>query len=169
MIVPVCLFTKGIFVGVKIVGTIVHYFFRLVAAVVATSATSLMLYRYITKNFDKFEKLGIPYEKGHFPSGSFNLLRPDLTHMYEHLASLHKKHASERYCGWFLFGQPVLNINDPELLRQIMVKDFNSFVERTGYDSITFQDGGRYNTILTHPNLILLFPASATTRSGARC
>ena len=120
-------------------------FIRLVAAVVATSATSLMFYRYITKHFNKFEKLGIPYEKGHFPSGSFNLLRPDLTHMYEHLANLHKKHASERYCGWFLFGQPVLNINDPELLRQIMVKDFNSFVERTGYDSTVFQDGGRYN------------------------
>merc|ERR1711910_251272 len=47
---------------------------KLVAAVVATSATSLLFYRYITKNFNKFEKLGIPYEKGHFPPGSFNLL-----------------------------------------------------------------------------------------------
>ena len=110
---------------------------------VATSASSLLFYAYITKKFNKFEKLGIPYEKGHFPCGSFNLLRPDVTHMYEHLAELHKKHAGKKYTGWFLFGQPVLNIQDPELLRQIMVKDFNSFVERTGYDSTVFRDGGR--------------------------
>ena len=70
----------------KLAGIKFIFFVRHVAAVVATSATSLMFYRYITKHFNKFEKLGIPYEKGHFPSGSFNLLRPDLTHMYEHLA-----------------------------------------------------------------------------------
>jgi len=137
------LLLKGVEVTVKVVKGRP----RLVAAVVATSASSLLFYAYITKKFNKFEKLGIPYEKGHFPCGSFNLLRPDVTHMYEHLAELHKKHAGKKYTGWFLFGQPVLNIQDPELLRQIMVKDFNSFVERTGYDSTVFRDGGRYDKI----------------------
>jgi hypothetical protein len=30
----------------------------------------LLLYRYVTKNFNKWEQLGIPHVKGHFPFGS---------------------------------------------------------------------------------------------------
>ena len=35
-----------------------------------------------------------------------------------------------RVHGWFLLGKPALSINDPELLKQIQVKDFNHFVDR---------------------------------------
>jgi hypothetical protein len=30
----------------------------------------LLLYRYVTKNFNKWEQLGIPHVKGSFPFGS---------------------------------------------------------------------------------------------------
>merc|ERR1711981_718163 len=67
--------------------------------------------------------------------------------MFDHVLAMHKRHRSKPYCGWFTMRQPVLNINDPELLRHILVKDFNSFVERSSYDSDTFLEGGKYDKI----------------------
>jgi len=119
---------------------------KLVATVVLTGLSSVALFRYVTKDFDKWEKLGIAYEKGHFPFGSFNLFSQS-PHMYDHVLAMHKRHRSKPYCGWFMMRQPVLNINDPELLRHILVKDFNSFVERSSYDSDTFLEGGKYDKI----------------------
>ena len=130
--------------GVRVTVELVKGRPKLVATVVLTGLSSVALYRYITKDFDKWERMGIAYEKGHFPYGSFNLLSQ---HMFDHVLDMHKRHRSEPYCGWFMMRQPVLNINDPELLKHILVKDFNSFVERSSYDSDTFLEGGKYDKI----------------------
>ena len=132
--------------GVRVTVELVKGRPKIVATIVLTSLSTAALYRYVTKEFDKWEKLGIPYERGHFPYGSFNLLS-QTPHMFEHVHEMHKRHRAEPYCGWFMMRQPVLNINDPELLRHIMVKDFNSFTERSSYDSDTFLEGGKYDKI----------------------
>ena len=132
--------------GVKVTVELIKGRPKLVATVVLTGLSSVALFRYVTKDFDKWEKLGIAYEKGHFPFGSFNLFSQS-PHMYDHVLAMHKRHRSKPYCGWFMMRQPVLNINDPELLRHILVKDFNSFVERSSYDSDTFLEGGKYDKI----------------------
>ena len=119
---------------------------RLVAVAAIATLSSVAVYKYVTKNFDKWEKLGIPYEEGHFPYGSFNI--GVISNMYKHLPEYHLKHcASSPYFGWFMFGQPVLNITDPEILRSILVKDFNSFVERSSYDGDFFKNGGKYDKL----------------------
>merc|ERR1712038_1570947 len=74
----------------------------------------LLLYRYVTKKFGKWEALGIPYSKGSFPFGSYN----------------------------FLLGKPVLAINDANLLKHIMVKDFDHFVDRQGAELMEKQFAG---------------------------
>lgn len=38
--------------------------------------------------------------------------------------------SSERYLGFYIFHKPVLLIRDYELIKQIMIKDFNMFVDR---------------------------------------
>jgi len=88
----------------------------------------IAVYRYITKNFGKWEKLGVPYIKGTFPFGSCNVFGS--THLDILTENLHEKFKNEKYFGIFMFGKPLLNINDPELLKQIQVKDFDHFVDR---------------------------------------
>ena len=132
--------------GVRVTVELVKGRPKIVATIVLTGLSTAALYRYVTKEFDKWEKLGIPFERGHFPYGSFNLLS-QTPHMFEHVHLMHEKHKAEPFCGWFMMRQPVLNINDPELLRHIMVKDFNSFTERSSYDSDTFLEGGKYDKI----------------------
>ena len=68
--------------------------------------------------------------------------------MFESVRELYQKHWANRYLGWFLMGQPVLNIVDPKLLRVVMVKDFSSFVERSSYDSDILKLGGKYDKLL---------------------
>ena len=37
---------------------------------------------------------------------------------------------NEDYYGTYMFGKPVLNVNNPDLIKEILVKDFNKFVDR---------------------------------------
>jgi len=106
----------------------------------------LILYRYVTKNFGKWEALGIPYAKGTFPFGSYNFLAGDSIDTQN--AGLSKQFQNERYFGTFLFGKPSLNINDPDLLRLIQVKDFDHFVDRnSASDNKKFFSGGELDQI----------------------
>jgi len=119
---------------------------RLLAVAAVTTLSSVTIYKYVTKNFGKWERLGVPYEEGHFPYGSFDM--SSLSNMMVALPALHLKHcAASPYFGWFMFGQPVLNITDPELLRAVLVRDFNNFVERSSYDGDMFEHGGEYDKL----------------------
>ena len=93
----------------------------------------LLLYRYITKQFGKWESLNIPYSKVTFPFGTYNFFSG--RHLDEMNAYDHKKFAKEPYFGWFLLGKPVLGLNDASLLKHIMVKDFDHFVDRQSYET----------------------------------
>ena len=117
----------------------------LVELVVAALVLLGLLYRYITKSFDKWKKLGIPHDPPSFPFGTHRIfdgtknineyVRDDyLRFKVEQRQSLH---------GWFMFGKPVLSINDVGILKQLMVKDFNHFVDRSEENtSRVFRGGG---------------------------
>ena len=100
----------------------------------------LAFYRYVTKNFGKWKSLGIPHTSGHFPFGSYNFLSG--RHMDEVSAEDHLKFSSEKYFGWFLFGKPILALNDANLLRHVMVKDFDHFVDRQPHEQVRKQFSG---------------------------
>jgi len=105
----------------------------------------VLLYRWITKSFDKWEKIGLAHDKPSFPYGTHNFLSG-----YKHLSDFahedYKKYKIEKNLkvhGWFLMGKPCLSINDVELIKQIQVKDFNHFVDRNESNSAkAFMGGG---------------------------
>ena len=96
-------------------------------------ALSLALYLYVTKNFNRYKDLGVPYEKGVFPFGSYNFIAG--THFDILTEKIHRKFENEKYFGHFLFGKPIVGINDPDVLKQIQVKDFDHFVDRTSLET----------------------------------
>ena len=89
----------------------------------------LALYWYVTKSFGKWKELGIPHSKPYFPFGSYNFVRG--RHLDDMSGDDHRKFANEKYFGWWLLGKPVLALNDVNLIKQIQVKDFDHFVDRT--------------------------------------
>merc|ERR1711971_437696 len=110
-----------------------------------------LLYRWITKSFDKWERLGIVHEKPAFPYGTHNFL-DGKKHMNEFTTEDYKKYKQEQKLkvhGWFLLGKPVLSINDVDIIKQIQVKDFNSFVDRNEANfARSFNRGAKLDRVL---------------------
>jgi len=102
----------------------------LVEILLCLVAAILLLYKYITKNFDRYEKLGIPGPKPSFPFGTHNDSFMMKTHLNQECLELYRKYPNEKVIGTFMFGKPVPMLLDPELIKQICVKDFYNFVDR---------------------------------------
>lgn len=45
----------------------------------------------------------------------------------------YEKFKKHRFHGVYMFYQPILMINDPDLIRQVLIKDFNKFRDRGLY------------------------------------
>jgi len=104
----------------------------------------LFSYHYVTKNFDHFKKLGVPYKKPSFPFGTIKDVVLKKTHTKEIDLVDYQKFAADKFYGFFMFGKPVLSICDPEVARDVLVKDFNHFVDTLHIDHTLegFKEGG---------------------------
>jgi hypothetical protein len=95
------------------------------------TAIIIGLYFYVTRNFKFWQKLGVPYVK---PTPFFGNLKECAllkTTIGEQLRGIYKEHIGKPYVGIFSFDKPSLLINDLELVKKILVKDFHNFVDRT--------------------------------------
>ena len=109
------------------------------------------LYRYVTKQFGEFSKRGMPFAKPSFPFGSSNAkklfsgklsffdLEKDLAESDEF--------KSEKVFGYFMMGQPTVVINDEELAKLVMIKDFDHFDELRDFGYVT---NTRENQLFNH-------------------
>ena len=100
---------------------------------ILTGGLSVVGYLYFSKKFSYFRNHGIPQEPGYFPFGSsnnwkimsgklaFSQITDELYEKYKHLKCV----------GYYVnFGEPVLLVNDLELAKKIMIKDFDHFSDR---------------------------------------
>ena len=91
----------------------------------------IVLYLYFTRNFDFWKKRGIPYEKPLPFVGNLKEAALQRVDVGQNLKLIYDKHKSKPYVGFFSFDQPSLLFNDPELIKRILVKDAQYFVNRT--------------------------------------
>ncbi|XP_067009302.2 probable cytochrome P450 6a14 [Anabrus simplex] len=85
---------------------------------------------YFNSNFDYWKKRGVHYLK---PEPFFGNLREALTvrkSMAESLRDLYNRFEGHRFGGAFRLRYPFLIVRDPELIKQILVKDFQYFQGR---------------------------------------
>nr|WCC58079.1 cytochrome P450 [Pharsalia antennata] len=105
----------------------------LVTAIVA------VVYAYFLWTFQYWKRRNIPYLEPVIPWG--NLENPTKRTMFigDRFRYIYKearlKGRDWKYCGMFGMTKPLLFILDLDLLRQIMVKDFNNFVDRGFYSN----------------------------------
>jgi len=88
------------------------------------------LYLHFTRNFNFWQKLGIPYVK---PTPFVGNLKDCVllkTTVGEQLQRIYNEHSDKPYVGIFSFDKPSLLIRDLELVKNILVKDFQTFMDR---------------------------------------
>ncbi|KAG5670375.1 hypothetical protein PVAND_000645 [Polypedilum vanderplanki] len=86
------------------------------------------IYKKATKNAKFFEKQGVPFKKPlPFVGNSLRLLMKK-ENMIESLMDYYEKFKHSSVYGVFSMNVPFFVITDPELIKQITIKDFDSFV-----------------------------------------
>lgn len=101
-------------------------------------ATSLALalgvfYIYVKSVYRYFEQRGIPYDKPIFPFGSFTNAVNRNTSLSSLYAEIYRKNAQHKIVGLFSFWKKQILIRDPEIIKNIMIKDFDIFQDRGTY------------------------------------
>ena len=90
----------------------------------------LLAYFYITQTWSYFADKNVFYIKPSFPGGSI----PELLTKSKSLIDVFKSHFAQTlhlpYYGVYFMRMKFLVINDLDLMKQIMVKDFDHFVDR---------------------------------------
>ena len=64
-----------------------------------------------------------------FPFGTIGKQFMRKIHLSKDMSEAYKKANGAKIQGGFMFGKAILTINDPDLAKQILVKDFNYFVD----------------------------------------
>nr|CAD7446875.1 unnamed protein product [Timema bartmani] len=89
------------------------------------------LYLYLTRNFNYWKKKGIPYLK---PTPFFGNLKDIILqkqHIGEYLRTAYEKTSGEPYFGLFAIDKPVIVAKDMDVIKNILVKDFDKFSDRS--------------------------------------
>jgi cytochrome P450 family 6 len=89
-----------------------------------------MLYLYFVRNFNFWKKHGIPYEKPLPFVGNLKAAALQTLDIGQNLKSIYDTHKDKPYVGVFSFDQPSLLINDPDLVKCVLVKDAQNFMNR---------------------------------------
>jgi len=88
------------------------------------------LYFHFTRNFNFWQKLGIPYVK---PTPFVGNLKDCVllkTTIGVQLQRIYNEHSDKPYVGIFSFDKPSLLIRDLDLVKNILTKDFQNFMDR---------------------------------------
>lgn len=102
----------------------------LLTYLVALLAVTLgALYLFFKKKYSYWSERNIPHTTPRIPFGDLKFDRciSDLSlHLY-------KENAQHRFFGFWFFHKPYLMINDPELIKKVLVQDFAYFPDHGTY------------------------------------
>ena len=88
------------------------------------------VYVYFKVSFNYWKKRNVPYAKPTFPFGNFAeklLLRRTTGHVLE---NIYKELDGEKYGGTYSLTKPGFIFRDPNIIKNVLVKDFSSFHDR---------------------------------------
>jgi len=88
------------------------------------------MYLYFTRNYKFWQKIGIPYVKPTPFLGNFKECAFQRVNIGKHLQQIYEEHSDKPYVGIFSFDKPILFVRDLELVKKILVKDFQNFIDR---------------------------------------
>ncbi|XP_011704428.1 PREDICTED: probable cytochrome P450 6a14 isoform X1 [Wasmannia auropunctata] len=96
----------------------------------SVAAVILALYYYLTSNFDYWKSRGVP---GPRPIPGFGNLKDFLLRketLGDYVLKLYTDYKDKPLIGIFTWRTPILIVKDPELIKNIFIKDFPTFADR---------------------------------------
>nr|CAD7426488.1 unnamed protein product [Timema monikensis] len=94
------------------------------------SSVCLFLYWYFTSTYNFWKKKGVPFLKPKFFWGNSKNTILRKTSLYDHIIFLYNQFPNKKMAGIYQIRNPVLLLRDPDLIRQVLIKDFDSFQDR---------------------------------------
>ncbi|KAJ4432909.1 hypothetical protein ANN_15166, partial [Periplaneta americana] len=91
-------------------------------------ALFLVFYVYLTHTFNFWKNLGIPYIKPLPFVGNFKDVVLQKYGIGHYLKTVYDEHKDKSYIGIFAFHQPALVINDLDIIKSVLVKDAQVFI-----------------------------------------
>ncbi|KAI2474224.1 hypothetical protein C4B38_000292 [Diabrotica virgifera virgifera] len=125
-----------------------------------------LLYKYFTRQFDYWNKRGVYTSKPVPFFGNVFDVVIFKRNLSEHIKKLYDE-TDEPYFGIFVFDKPVLVLKSPKLIKDILIKDFHMFCDRSLADGshnktisnfVFFQKNPKWN--LTRKKLTSFFTSS---------
>ncbi|KAF2899553.1 hypothetical protein ILUMI_06627 [Ignelater luminosus] len=103
--------------------------------VVLISVLTCIIYFFGIKPYKYWAQREIPYVKPIPFFGNIALITLQRKAIIDLLQETYNAYPSQRYVGIYQFTQPVLLIHDPDLIKQITIKDFDVFPEHRAFAS----------------------------------
>ncbi|XP_049787510.1 cytochrome P450 6k1-like [Schistocerca cancellata] len=95
-------------------------------ALVALTAT----YLWFANRFKYWSRKGVFQVDPQFPFGNIRRTFLAQTRLELTMKEVYDLHKGERFVGMYAFNRPFLMLNDPDLIRLVLVKDFDTFRDR---------------------------------------
>ena len=102
----------------------------LLNVVVLVGCVLAAVYVYFKVSFNYWKKRNVPYAKPTVPFGNFGdvlLFRTSLGHVFQ---NIYKELDGEKYGGTYALAKPGFMFRDPDIIKNVLVKDFTSFHDR---------------------------------------
>jgi hypothetical protein len=93
------------------------------------TAIFIGLYIYTTRNFNFWQEHGVPYVKPTPFVGNLKECVLQKASIGEKLQKIYNEHSDKPYVGIFSFDKPCLLIRDLELVKNVLVSDFQTFID----------------------------------------
>lgn len=106
----------------------------IVEAILVILGLLWLAYKYYTSKYTYWKDRGIPYVEPHFPFGTEKDFLFHTASFGEHYQNHYNKYKTEKMIGLYMLNRPFLLIRGPELIKHMLVKDFNHFVDRGMFD-----------------------------------
>ncbi|KAL1117865.1 hypothetical protein AAG570_004178 [Ranatra chinensis] len=88
-------------------------------------------YRYLIRTYGFWKSHGFPYLEGRFPFGTEKESSTQGRYLGYVFDDLYKKLDPYPYGGFYTMRRPMLLLRDPEIIKHVLVKDFEYFRDRT--------------------------------------
>ncbi|XP_023727329.1 probable cytochrome P450 6a14 [Cryptotermes secundus] len=92
-----------------------------------------VVYAYSKWSFSYWKKRNVPYVEPCFPFGNFGEVALVRKHFGYFMRDIYTRLEGHRYGGVYMLNSPLLLLRDPDLIKDVLVKDFSTFHDRGVY------------------------------------
>ena len=94
-------------------------------------------YWWLCGKWNYWKEQGIPGPTPSLPAGNFGAIMSMKVHILDWFKDLYHQFPDQKVIGIYVMHQPTMVVQDPDMARQILVKDFNHFVDRDTEENMT--------------------------------